>query len=81
MSSNGMSETCACIQADAKPEEMESFNLLSAIPNQRIYRCGNCNAFLAYTEKTQEWEVLLQGDLETEIKTLYRPEPIDVTFE
>ncbi len=71
MSSNGMSKLCACLEQVAASGIESKLVLLSTIPNQQIYRCSNCNTFLSYTEDKKEWEVLLQGDIEEEIKTLY----------
>lgn len=73
MTSNGMSENCICRKLKGEPGKDTKLTLLSSIPNQRIYRCCNCHAFLAYTEDSEAWEVLLQGDLETELKNLYEP--------
>lgn len=67
---------CVCQSLHGEPDKSLDLNLLSQIPNQRIYRCGYCHSFLAYTEDVREWEVLLQADLETEIKTLYEPEVV-----
>lgn len=73
MTSNGMYENCVCHQLKGEPHHDANLTLLSAIPNQRIFRCGSCHAFLSFTEDSQQWEVLMQGDLEEEIKSLYRP--------
>ncbi len=73
MTRNGMSENCVCHQLKGEPRNDASLTLLSEIPNQRIYRCGSCQAFLSFTEDRQSWEVLMQGDVEEEIKSLYSP--------
>ncbi|PIE20399.1 MAG: hypothetical protein CSA61_02370 [Neptuniibacter caesariensis] len=72
MTSNDVLKQCLCLSLQGKPEEADNLQLLSQIPNQSIYRCMKCHSFLAYSENTQSWEVLLQADLETELKTLYQ---------
>ncbi len=74
MTRNGMYKQCACQQLHGEPQPEAKLTLLSTIPNQRIYRCCDCQSFLSFTEDSQQWEVLLRGDLEEEIKTLYEPE-------
>ncbi|MDO6515302.1 MULTISPECIES: hypothetical protein [unclassified Neptuniibacter] len=71
MTSNGMYENCVCRTLTGKPSPTTKLTLLSSIPNQRIYRCSSCHSFLAYTEDKDEWEVIMQGDLEEELKSLY----------
>jgi len=74
MSRNGMPKKCTCLQLDTAAATPDSLKLLSAIPNQKVYRCCSCHAFLAYSENTREWEVLLEPDVESEIKQLYQAE-------
>ncbi|MGB0205544.1 MAG: hypothetical protein ACPF9K_10910 [Neptuniibacter sp.] len=71
MSSNGMNNYCACLEQVLESGDDSNLILLSKIPNQKIYRCSTCHTFLSYTEDLDQWEVLLQGDIEEEIKTLY----------
>ncbi len=72
MTSNGMYTKCVCHTLSGEPGEDSKLTLLSTIPNQRIYRCCNCHSFLSFTEDKEHWEVLLQGNLEEEIKDLYQ---------
>ncbi|WP_420599501.1 hypothetical protein [Neptuniibacter sp.] len=71
MSSNGMNNQCACLKGITESKDDTNLILLSRIPNQQIYRCNNCHTFLSYTEDLKLWEVLLQGNIEEELKTLY----------
>ncbi|KXJ51622.1 MAG: hypothetical protein AXW15_04360 [Neptuniibacter sp. Phe_28] len=73
MTSNGMYENCVCRTLKGEPSQTAKLTLLSSIPNQQIYRCCNCHAFLAYIEDKNQWEVIMQGDLEEELKSLYCP--------
>jgi hypothetical protein len=72
MTSNGMLKHCACQSLQGKQVSTDNLQLLSQIPNQSIYRCTHCHSFLSYTEDAHKWEVLLQADLETELKALYQ---------
>ncbi|WP_286240937.1 hypothetical protein [Neptuniibacter halophilus] len=74
MTSKGMYENCACRKLEGEPDGSVKLTLLSSIPNQRIYRCCNCHSFLSFAEDNQTWEVLLQGDLDTELRNLYEVE-------
>ncbi|MGI1671812.1 MAG: hypothetical protein K6L74_16015 [Neptuniibacter sp.] len=71
MSSNGMNNQCACLKDITEARDDSNLILLSKIPNQQIYRCNKCHTFLSYTEDLKVWEVLLQGNIEEELKTLY----------
>ncbi len=71
MSSNGMNSRCACLEQAIESGDDSNLFLLSKIPNQKIYRCNTCHTFLSYIEDLDKWEVLLQGNIEEELKTLY----------
>ncbi|WP_299181392.1 hypothetical protein [uncultured Neptuniibacter sp.] len=74
MTRNGMYKRCSCQTLQGEPTKDTKLTLLSSIPNQRVYRCCNCHSFLSFIEDSQKWEILLEGDLETEIKNLYDEE-------
>ena len=79
MTHNGMYQSsCSCSSlenSDANPctpsPDETHLTLLSAIPNQKVYRCNQCHSFLAFTEDNAHWDVLLQGSVEAEIRNLY----------
>ncbi|MGH1462593.1 MAG: hypothetical protein ACRBB6_11195 [Neptuniibacter sp.] len=72
MTSKGMNGNCVCMNYNEAVVDNLNLTLLSTIPNQKIYRCNKCHAFLSFTDDLQLWEVLLQGNVEEEIKNLYQ---------
>lgn len=79
MTRNGIHDSCDCHLLKGKPDQSENLKLLSSIPNQQIYRCCRCHAFLSYTEDRSSWEVMTQGNLEEEIKSLYNPSALQTS--
>lgn len=87
MSYNGMYQnSCSCssldnsdVNSSASCPDEKHLTLLSAIPNQKVYRCNQCHSFLAFTEDNAHWEVLLQGNAEDEIRNLYEQPSLQVS--
>ncbi|MFW1678264.1 hypothetical protein ACFVYJ_10860 [Pontibacter sp. JAM-7] len=62
---------CACFADAKKPANDEHLRLLSEIPSQAVYRCQQCQAFLAFHIPTRSWEVIVPGVQRQGAKTLY----------
>ncbi|GEM_PF-6893750 len=62
---------CACFSNAKTPSADSRLRLLSEIPSQSVYRCQQCQAFLAFHKPSQTWDVIVPGIQRQGAKTLY----------